>query len=226
MRQARGEHPAGRKVGYTNRNIWGQYNVYAPIWGQMYEHTVQFADHGSRSLALDRTVSPRIEPEIAFKLRAPLPAGCTDPVEILSYVEWMARAFEIVDCHYPEWKFTAPDSVLDFGHHAALVVGDPHMIEPRDVVEFADALGTCSVTLSRDGTIVENGVGSNALGHPALALAFLADVLAQQPAADALHAGEIITTGTLTSALPVAPGEIWSTETAGLPLPPLAVSFD
>jgi 2-oxo-3-hexenedioate decarboxylase len=69
-------------------------------------------------------------------------------------------------------------------------------------------------------------VGSNALDHPALALAFLADILVTQPAFDALAAGEVITTGTLTAALPIKAGESWTSEISGLPIAPLTVTFN
>ena len=39
-------------------------------------------------------------------------------------------------------------------------------------------------------------------------------------------AGEIVTTGVLTDAHPVAPGEIWSTAISGLPLAGLAIAFE
>ena len=61
------------------------------------------------------------------------------------------------------------------------------------------------------------GVGANALGHPAAALAHLAAVLAGQPRFEAPGPGEIITTGTLTAALPIRPGESWSSSYEGLP---------
>ena len=64
---------------------------------------------------------------------------------------------------------------------------------------------------------MDRGRGSNALDHPALALAFLADILAKQPAFDPLAAGEIITTGTLTAALPIKAGETWQSRYEGLP---------
>jgi 2-oxo-3-hexenedioate decarboxylase len=73
------------------------------------------------------------------------------------------------------------------------------------------------VTLSRNGEVRDRGVGANALGHPAAALAHLAAVLASQPQSEPLAAGEIITTGTLTAALPVRPGEVWSSQYDGLP---------
>ena len=64
---------------------------------------------------------------------------------------------------------------------------------------------------------VRRGVGANALDHPALALVFLADMLARQPRFEPLAAGEIISTGTLTAAMPIKPGETWSSSYTGLP---------
>ena len=72
------------------------------------------------------------------------------------------------------------------------------------------------------GTSVEI-TGANALGHPALALAFLAEVLAGQAQFAPLKAGEIVTTGTLTAALPIAAGETWRFELDGVALAPLSV---
>jgi 2-oxo-3-hexenedioate decarboxylase len=225
LRRERGEQTVGRKIGYTNRNIWAQYNVDGPIWGHMYAHTLRFADGQTVQQRIDGMVAPRIEPEIAFKLRAAPRAGCIDPREILQSVEWIARTFEIVDCHYADWKFTAPDSVIDFSHHAALIVGEPLAVTSGSIKQLTEALGTCNVTLSKNGSVVEHGVGANALGHPALALAFLADVIAAQPEAAPLAPGEVITTGTLTAALPITAGERWDTDTDGLALPRLSVQF-
>lgn len=226
VRLARGEQAAGRKIGYTNRNIWAQYNVHQPIWGHVYAHTVRYTHNNSGVQSLGRMVAPRIEPEIAFKLHAPPPAGCDDPAAVLRSVEWMARTFEIVDCHYAGWKFTGPDSVIDFSHHASLIVGEACAIAERDIRHLVDALRDCRITLSRDGVITDTGTGANALGHPTLALAALADIIASQPEAAPLQAGEIVTTGTLTAALPVQAGESWRTETEGLPLPALTVTFE
>ena len=73
--------------------------------------------------------------------------------------------------------------------------------------------------------MMDRGKGSNALDHPALAMAFLADILARQPAFDPLTAGEIITTGTLTAALPIRAGETWTSEISDLEIAPLMVAF-
>jgi len=226
LRQARGERPVGRKIGYTNRKIWAQYNMNQPIWGHVYDRTVQYATGDAVTLSIAGTVAPRIEPEIAFKLRGPVPVNCDDSAVVLESVEWVARSFEIVDCHYADWKFAGPDSVIDFSHHAALIVGEPRYVHAAKITALVEALRDCRVTLFRNGELLETGVGANALGHPALALAYLADVVESQPDAPRLAAGEVITTGTLTAAMPVNPGEVWRTETHGLRFAPLSVTFE
>src|SRR5215510_7828577 len=73
LREARGERPIGRKLGFTNRTIWDEYQVFGPIWGDMYATTVREAE-GESTLDLAPLIEPRIEPEIAFGLaRAPEP---------------------------------------------------------------------------------------------------------------------------------------------------------
>ena len=84
---------------------------------------------------------------------------------------------------------------------------------------------TVEVTLRKNGDVADRGVGANALGHPASALAHLAAVLARQPQFEPLAAGEIITTGTLTAAMPIEPGEVWSSEYDGLPVSGLTLTF-
>ncbi len=79
--------------------------------------------------------------------------------------------------------------------------------------------------LRKGEDIVDRGTGDIVLGSPLAALAHLVDLLARQPWAAPLAAGEIISTGTLTDAHPVAPGEDWRTELIGLPLAGLRLRF-
>ena len=81
------------------------------------------------------------------------------------------------------------------------------------------------MTLSRGGAVVDRGVGANVLGSPALALAHLARLLAEQPQFSPLAAGEIVTTGTITDAWPVAPGEAWSSDYGALGLTGVTLTF-
>jgi 2-oxo-3-hexenedioate decarboxylase len=81
-----------------------------------------------------------------------------------------------------------------------------------------------ALTLSRTGNEVERGKGANVLGSPALALAHLARLIASRRESP-LVAGEIISTGTLTDAWPVSPGEVWSSHYGELPLAGLTLRF-
>ena len=216
LRRARGERTVGRKIGFTNRSIWAEYGATAPIWAHVYDRTFVTAERNRATLSLKSSARPRLEPEIAFKLKAPLAAGVTDPARVLESVEWVAPSVEIVDCHFDDWKFQSADSAADFALHWRLVVGTPHTVESAEIPKLVAQLRDCRVTLSRNGEVRDRGVGANALGHPAGALAHLAAVLAVQPQFAPLAAGEIITTGTLTAALPIRPEETWSSRYEGL----------
>jgi 2-keto-4-pentenoate hydratase len=67
--------------------------------------------------------------------------------------------------------------------------------------------------------------GTNVLGSPLAAIMHLIDVLAKQPKYMPLQANEIVTTGTITTALSVQVGETWRTELEGIALPGLYVEF-
>ncbi len=73
--------------------------------------------------------------------------------------------------------------------------------------------------------MVDRGVGANVLDSPALALRHLAQVLATQPQFPQLAAGEIVTTGTITDAWPVAAGQTWHSDYGALGLPGLTITF-
>ncbi len=224
-RRAQGWQPVGRKIGFTNRTIWDRYGVWQPMWAHVWSRTVHSAQANDATLSLRPFVQPRIEPEVVFKLKAGLPLTA-DSSTILDSVEWIAPGFEIVQSHFPEWKFTAPDCTAAFGLHGALIVGEAFPVTDGNRSAIAAALPTFDATLSRGGAVVDRGVGANVLDSPALALANLARVLSEQPQFPPLAAGEIVTTGTLTDAWPVAPGEVWSSDYGALGLKGLTVTFE
>jgi 2-keto-4-pentenoate hydratase len=206
----------GRKIGFTNRTLWPRYGVYEPIWGTVYDRTLIEAHDNETRVSLAGLVNPRIEPEICFGLRA-----APKPERLLDAIAWMAHSIEIVQCHHPNWKVTLADSAADNGLHGRLIVGEPRPL-PKKV---EDKLRTVEVELYRSDTLVDRGVGSNVLGSPLAALAHLVEVLAKQPEAPPLAAGEVVTTGVLTDAHPVVPGECWHTRISGLDLPGLRIEF-
>ena len=223
-RRAQGWTTVGRKIGFTNRTIWPRYGVYQPMWAHVWAHTVHFAPDGKAVLPLNGLVQPRIEPEVVFKLKGPVPLT-NDAAAILASIEWMAPGFEIVQSHFPDWKFAAADCTAAFGLHGALVIGAPLAVTETNRAALAEALPVFELTLSRGDTVIDRGVGSNVLDSPALALAHLARLLANQPQSPQLAAGEIVTTGTVTDAWPVAAGEVWSSDYGALGIKGLALSF-
>ena len=72
---------------------------------------------------------------------------------------------------------------------------------------------------------MEKGAGSHVLDGPVAALRHLVSVLEASPDQKPLGAGEIVTTGTLTRALPVKAGQRWSTRLDGIDLPGATVQF-
>ena len=224
-REAQGWQPVGRKIGFTNRTIWDRYGVWQPMWAHVWAHTVHQAEDGKAILTLAPFVQPRLEPEVVFQLKAPL-GPTEDPLEVLAAVEWIAPGFEIVQSHFPGWKFRAPDCTAAFGLHGALVVGTPVAVTEANRARLAERLPSFTATLSKGDRVVDCGTGANVLDSPALALATLARVLAAQPQFPPLAAGEIVTTGTLTDAWPVAPGETWTSDYGDLGIAGLTLRFD
>lgn len=217
LRRMRGGSVVGRKIGFTNRNIWSRYNVDAPMWGDMTDRTVHAIEDGAAEVALSPYSEPKLEPEIALKLAA-VPASAADDDALLSCVEWFAPAFEVVHSVFPGWRFTLADSVATGGLHGALYLG-----APVAAGDWARALPGTQVILSRDGTEVERGRGENALGGPLTALRHLVEGL--EAIGDPLSPGDIITTGTLTDAQSLSPGETWAARFDDAPFEPIAARF-
>jgi 2-oxo-3-hexenedioate decarboxylase len=224
-RCARGEKPIGRKIGFTNRTIWPEYGVYTPMWAHVYDTTVQFFVGNGGEQKIGHLAQPRIEPEILLHFKSP-PAGAKSEAEILECVDWIAHSVEIVQSHFADWKFKAADTAAAFGLHGALMVGTPRPIrdlgEPAELIE---KLRTFTIALSRNGEVQARGGGFNVLDSPLLAMAHLVKALEGLPQFEPVQAGEIVSTGTLTAALPVNAGETWSTAFDGIGLTPLRVAF-
>ncbi len=223
-REDAGWQRIGRKIGFTNVAVMREYGMSAPIFGYVYDRTLIHAESGRAALSLAGTVQPKIEPEIVFKLRRS-PPPTRDPVALLEAVEWLAQGFELVQCHYPGWVFAAPDAIADSGFHARSAVGAPTPVEGDDIARLADDLAGFEIELLLNGEVAAEGGGELVLGSPLLALAHLIEVLAGLPGHPPLAAGELVTTGTLTAALPVVPGQTWTTRISGLGAAPLELQL-
>jgi 2-oxo-3-hexenedioate decarboxylase len=222
-REARGERPIGRKIGFTNRTIWAEYGVYAPIWGYVYDRTVRDLTGKPLEVSLNGLAEPRIEPEIVFGLAAPPEPGM-DALAIIQCIDWIAHGFEIVQSLFPNWSFRAPDTVAAYGLHGRLFIGPRHSAAPRRDA-WARELSGFEIDLFRNGAHVDHGAAANVLDGPLFALRHLVETLAQDRRGPPLAAGEIVTTGTLTRAFPVAAGEEWTTQLKRVPLEGARIGF-
>jgi 2-oxo-3-hexenedioate decarboxylase len=217
-REEAGWRRVGRKIGFTNRTIWEQYQVFEPIFGYMYDRTTHWVNnrtwdvdgHGPEgSVSLAGLSQPLVEPEVVFRLRE-TPPVTDDPEALLRCIDWVGHGFEIVQCHFPDWKFAVADTIADGGLHGRYVFGHGRPIgRDEPISELVEQLSTFRVRLIKNGSVVATGGGDLVLGSPLNALAYLVKTLASLPDHPPLQAGEFVTTGTLTTALPTVPGDTW-----------------
>lgn len=225
IRLAEGTRAVGRKIGFTNPAMWAQYGVSAPVWAYVYDTTVTYLEDtpNTPACSLRGFVDPKIEPEIIFHFHSAPPPDA-DAAAVLACIDWLAHGFEMVQSHYPGWTFQAPDAIADRGLHAKLLVGKRQAIDSLGA-GLQKALAAFTLDLSEGRVVRETGKGANVMGNPLAAVVHLMQVLASQLPHQPLQANELVTTGTVTSAYSVQPGQTWQTALYGIALPGLSVDF-
>ena len=194
-RVAEGERRAGVKIGFTNTAVWTALGLEEPICAPVYDSTLRYAVDSLGEIVIDTTrlVAPKIEPEIVVGI---------GPDGLL----WWALGFEIVHCHYPEWKVTPAEALADSGLHGALIVGVPVPLSSGSQT----LRSPFEVELYRDGVLYESGSTASVLGGPLIALDKAMEVCARENVLEPPRTGDVVTTGTITAAPRIAPGETWS----------------
>ncbi len=167
MYDASGAKALERKIGFTNRTIWAQYDVYAPIWGYVFDRTVH--DLATvEALPLAPFSEPRIEPEIVFGLAA-APSAQMDETALMSCIAWVALGFEIVQSIFPGWRFSAADTIAANAVRGALLTGPRHPFTPR-AAEWQRTPSRFEIDLNCNGQLIDLGRADNVLGGPLSAL--------------------------------------------------------
>ncbi|MDH3693886.1 MAG: decarboxylase [Gammaproteobacteria bacterium] len=218
-----GATPVGRKIGFTNSDMWLRYGVHNPIWAYMYDTTVVSVTDKNQFCSIAKFVEPKIEPEIVFHFHS-APSVNADLSEILNCIDWVAHAFEIVQSHFSDWKFRAVDAIVDCALHGTMLIGEQQAVTNLGE-DLISSLERFSITLLCDGQIREIGTGANVLGNPLTAIKYLIEVLSKQTQSVPLQANEMVTTGTITAARSICACESWQTEIKGINLPGLSVQF-
>jgi 2-keto-4-pentenoate hydratase len=235
FREAAGHRAVGRKVGYANKALWRVLKLETLVWAHMYDDTVHYSDRNSATLTLAHPRLLKIEPEIVFGLKQPMVGETPDAAAALASTDWLAVGFEVIDCPFPQWQFQPSDFVASFGFHAALVIGErvevPTDSRPDRIAALVDELARFKVRMScssrsKNGEFVEEGSGRNCLRSPALCLAELSTAIVRRFPNEPLHAGEIVSSGTLTAGHTTARGDLWTVEVEGLSLPPLTLRLN
>lgn len=93
------------------------------------------------------------------------------------------------------------------------------------MAEWQRTLPAFQIDLNCGGRLIDRGDAQNMLGGPLSALRHLVELLASDPLNPPLAAGEIVSTGTLTKAMPVAAGEAWTAAPEGIGLDEIRLRF-
>ena len=187
---------AGWKLGVTSRAKQKQVGVNEPVYGFL--AAAHAVDLGA-PVHLGPLIAPRAEPEIVFTLGRDLAGPAVTAADVLAATASVAVGIEILDSRFKDYRFTTADVVADNTSAGRYVVGTP--VSPAGI-----DLRLVGVVLEKNGEVVATASGSASLGHPAAAVAWLARALSAE--GEGLTAGEVVLSGALTVATPVAPGDV------------------
>ncbi|OJY52990.1 fumarylacetoacetate hydrolase family protein [Pseudonocardia sp. 73-21] len=186
----------GWKLGVTSRAKQAQVGVSAPVFGFL--AGANALDLGE-PLDTSQLIQPRCEPEIVFVLGRDLAGPHVTAADVISASSGVAVGIEVLDSRFRDYRFTMADVVADNTSAGRFVVGTP--VPPASI-----DLRLVGVVLEKNGEVVATASGAASLGHPAAAVAWMVRAMAAH--GEGLKAGEVVLSGGLTAAVPVAPGDV------------------
>ncbi len=202
---ARGLKLGGLKAGLTSHAKMKQMGVTVPVFGFM-TADYQVADGGDCKVS--ELIHPKVEPEIAFMTNKPLRGPGCHIGAVLAATEYVIPGIEVIDSRYRDFKFDLKSVIADNTSAARYVVGG----QPLDV-RNAD-LRTIGIVLEKNGQPVAFGAGAAVLGHPAAAIAMLANHLGTM--GEEIPAGTLILSGGITEAVAVQAGDLVTLRVQGM----------
>lgn len=200
-RLAAGDTQLGYKLGLTSRAKQVAMGVSEPLWGRL---TAGMLLDEEEPLDVAGLIHPRVEPEIAFLLGRDLPGEGATTASVLAATEGVFPALEVLDSRYEGFKFTLSDVVADNASAARVVVGG------RLASPHAHDWQLEGMVLRQDGHVRDTAAGAAVSGHPAAAVAWLAQRAGKLPA------GSIILSGGLTAPVSLEAGMGVTAEYANL----------
>ncbi|MFD1880873.1 2-oxo-hept-4-ene-1,7-dioate hydratase [Paracoccus pacificus] len=176
----------GHKIGLTSKAMQAASKIDEPDYGYLFDDLV-LAD--GAKVPFDSFCVPRVEPELTFILKEPLKGPNVGLVDVLRATEWVVPSIEIIDARVTEPRKIF-DTVADNGAAAGIVLGG-RPVRPDEV-----DLRWIGAVFYRNSEIEETGLAAGVLGHPAMAIAWLANKLA--PFDVTLKPGDLMLSGSFT----------------------------
>jgi 2-keto-4-pentenoate hydratase len=205
LKDADGEKIVGKKIGLTSKAMQKMLNVDQPDYGHIFDNMVLQDGVVFRVAEL---IQPKIEPEIAFMLDREIKGPGVTPMQVLAATRFVVPALEIIDSRIEGWRIRLCDTIADNASSARIVLGSsPKRVDERD-------LKLVGMILEKNGDIVQTGAGGAVLGHPAVAVAWLANAVGRFGVS--LNAGDIIMPGALCGAVDVGAGDLLRASFDGL----------
>jgi len=196
-----GRRRVGYKVALTTAGMRHAFGADEPVYGVLLDD-MEFDE--TSPIPFDRFVAPRVEMELAFRMRTRLEGRCSE-AEAVAAIEWIAPAIELLDSRTVMRDAdsgktrSALDIVADAGGAAGFVVSK-HRVRPG-----ATDLSQVAAVLYHNGEAEDSGVFPLVFGRPERALVWLAEALAQRGAA--IEAGDTVLSGSVIKPYPVARGD-------------------
>ena len=192
----RGARVIGLKAGLTSHAKMKQMGVETPVFGFLVD---EYSVLEGAEVKVSELIHPKVEPEIAFVLKHALRGPGCHIGAVLAATDFVLPGIEVIDSRYRDFKFDLKSVVADNTSAARFVVGG-QPLRPSEV-----DLRTVGVVLEKNGEPVALGAGAAVLGHPAAAIAMLANHLGAR--GQEIPAGSVILSGGITEAVAVAAGD-------------------
>lgn len=193
---ARGNKVVGLKAGLTSRAKMKQMGVETPCFGFLVDY---FSVPDGGEIKISELIHPKVEPEIAFVLKRPLKGPGCHVGAVLAATDFVMPGIEIIDSRYRDFKFDLKSVIADNCSSSRFVLGGQAV--PVDGLD----LRTLGVVMEKNGQPVAIGAGAAVLGHPAAAIAMLANHLGER--GEEIPAGTMILSGGVTEAVAVEAGD-------------------
>ncbi|RXT46374.1 2-oxo-hepta-3-ene-1,7-dioic acid hydratase [Bosea sp. Tri-44] len=190
-----GARIVGHKIGLTSKAMQASSKIDEPDYGYLFDDLL--LNDGAK-VKFENFCMPRVEPELTFILKEPLKGPGIGLIDVLRATEYVVPSIEIIDARVTEPRKIF-DTIADNGAAAGIVLGG-RPVRPEDV-----DLRWVGAIFYRNSEIEETGLAAGVLGHPAMAIAWLANKLA--PFDITLKPGDLMLSGSFTRPVWAAKGD-------------------